>query len=31
VLSIGKLGVEQASYYERQVARGRDDYYSGKG
>jgi len=31
VLSIGKLGAEQASYYERQVARGRDDYYSGKG
>jgi len=31
VLSIGKLGAEQASYYERQVAHGRDDYYSGKG
>jgi conjugative relaxase-like TrwC/TraI family protein len=31
VLSIGKLGADQAGYYERQVARGRDDYYSGKG
>lgn len=31
MLSIGKLGAEQAGYYERQVARGRDDYYSGKG
>jgi len=31
MLSIGKLGVDQADYYERQVARGRDDYYSGKG
>ena len=31
MLSIGKLGAEQAGYYERQVANGRDDYYSGKG
>ena len=31
MLSIGKLGAEQAGYYERQVADGRDDYYSGKG
>jgi conjugative relaxase-like TrwC/TraI family protein len=31
VLSIGKLTVEQSRYYERQVARGRDDYYSGRG
>ena len=31
MLSIGKLGAEQAGYYERQVAHGRDDYYSGKG
>jgi conjugative relaxase-like TrwC/TraI family protein len=31
VLSIGKLAAGQASYYERQVARGRDDYYSGRG
>jgi conjugative relaxase-like TrwC/TraI family protein len=31
VLSIGKLTVEQARYYERQVAQGRDDYYSGRG
>jgi hypothetical protein len=30
VLSIGKLGAEQAGYYERQVANGRDDYYSGQ-
>ena len=31
VLSIGKLGADQAGYYERQVAKGRDDYYSGRG
>ena len=31
VLSIGKLTVEQSRYYERQVAQGRDDYYSGRG
>ena len=31
MLSIGKLTVEQSRYYERQVARGRDDYYSGRG
>jgi conjugative relaxase-like TrwC/TraI family protein len=31
VLSIGKLTVEQSRYYERQVAHGRDDYYSGRG
>jgi conjugative relaxase-like TrwC/TraI family protein len=31
VLSIGKLGADQAGYYERQVANGRDDYYSGRG
>jgi conjugative relaxase-like TrwC/TraI family protein len=31
VLSIGKLAAGQAGYYERQVARGRDDYYSGRG
>jgi conjugative relaxase-like TrwC/TraI family protein len=31
VLSIGKLTVEQSRYYERQVAQGRDDYYSGQG
>ena len=31
MLSIGKLGADQAGYYERQVAHGRDDYYSGKG
>ena len=31
MLSIGKLTVEQARYYERQVAQGRDDYYSGRG
>jgi conjugative relaxase-like TrwC/TraI family protein len=31
MLSIGKLASGQASYYERQVARGRDDYYSGRG
>src|SRR4051794_2308245 len=31
MLSIGKLAAGQASYYERQVAQGRDDYYSGRG
>ncbi len=31
MLSIGKLVPGQASYYERQVAEGRDDYYSGRG
>ena len=31
VLSIGKLTVEQSRYYERRVAQGRDDYYSGSG
>src|SRR3954447_25964994 len=31
MLSIGKLASGQASYYERQVACGRDDYYSGRG
>jgi conjugative relaxase-like TrwC/TraI family protein len=31
VLSIGKLTVAQSRYYERQVAQGRDDYYSGRG
>src|ERR671910_15817 len=31
MLSIGKLSAGQVSYYERQVARGRDDYYSGRG
>ena len=31
MLSIGKLTVEQSRYYERQVAQGSDDYYSGRG
>jgi len=31
VLSIGKLVVGQQRYYERQVAQGGDDYYSGRG
>ena len=31
MLSIGKLTVEQSRYYERQVAHGHDDYYSGRG
>ena len=31
MLSIGKLTVEQSRYHERQVAHGRDDYYSGRG
>ncbi|MGI8803928.1 MAG: MobF family relaxase [Solirubrobacteraceae bacterium] len=31
MLTIGKLGLGQQKYYEKQVARGRDDYYSGRG
>lgn len=31
VLSVGKLAQGQERYYERQVARGADDYYSGRG
>jgi conjugative relaxase-like TrwC/TraI family protein len=31
MLSVGKLAQGQERYYERQVAHGRDDYYSGKG
>jgi TrwC relaxase len=31
VLSIGKLVAGQERYYEQQVARGRDDYYAGRG
>src|SRR5579863_9763667 len=31
MLSIGKLALGQHLYYERQVAHGEDDYYSGKG
>jgi conjugative relaxase-like TrwC/TraI family protein len=31
MLSIGKIALGQHRYYERQVADGRDDYYSGKG
>jgi conjugative relaxase-like TrwC/TraI family protein len=31
VLSIGKLVLGQQRYYERQVARGGDDYYTGRG
>lgn len=31
VLSIGKLTAAQTGYYERQVAQGLDDYYSGRG
>ena len=31
MLSIGKLVVGQQRYYERQVAQGGDDYYSGRG
>jgi conjugative relaxase-like TrwC/TraI family protein len=30
-LSIGKIARGQHEYYERQVARGEDDYYSGRG
>jgi conjugative relaxase-like TrwC/TraI family protein len=31
VLSIGSLSVGQTEYYERKVARGMEDYYSGEG
>jgi conjugative relaxase-like TrwC/TraI family protein len=31
MLSIGKIGLGQHRYYEQQVARGGDDYYSGRG
>ncbi len=31
MLSIGKIAHGQHRYYERQVARGEDDYYSGRG
>lgn len=31
MLSIGKLGAQQIGYYENTVAKGQDDYYSGKG
>lgn len=31
MLSIGKLANGQQQYYERQVAEGKDDYYSGRG
>jgi conjugative relaxase-like TrwC/TraI family protein len=31
MLSIGKLGIGHCAYYERSVAQGADDYYSGKG
>jgi conjugative relaxase-like TrwC/TraI family protein len=31
VLSIGKIALGQHRYYERQVAHGRDDYYTGRG
>ena len=31
MLSIGKLALGQHRYYEQQVARGGDDYYSGRG
>src|SRR5437879_12891689 len=31
VLSVAKLAPEHATYYERSVARGRDDYYAGRG
>jgi conjugative relaxase-like TrwC/TraI family protein len=31
VLSIGKLAVGQERYYERQVAQGLDDYFTGRG
>jgi conjugative relaxase-like TrwC/TraI family protein len=31
VLSIGKLALGQQAYYERSVAQGQDDYYSGRG
>ncbi len=31
MLSIGKLALGQQAYYAKQVAQGRDDYYSGRG
>jgi conjugative relaxase-like TrwC/TraI family protein len=31
MLSIGKIAAGQHRYYEQQVARGADDYYSGRG
>jgi len=31
MLSIGKLALGQQAYYAKQVAHGRDDYYSGRG
>jgi conjugative relaxase-like TrwC/TraI family protein len=31
MLSIGKIALGQHRYYERQVAQGQDDYYSGRG
>ena len=31
MLSIGKIALGQHRYYEQQVARGGDDYYSGIG
>jgi conjugative relaxase-like TrwC/TraI family protein len=31
VVSIGKIAVGQHAYYEQQVARGADDYYTGRG
>jgi hypothetical protein len=31
VLSIGSLSAGQTEYYERKVARGMEDYYSGEG
>ncbi len=31
MLSIGKIALGQHRYYERQVAGGGDDYYSGRG
>jgi conjugative relaxase-like TrwC/TraI family protein len=31
MLSIGKLALGQQAYYEKQVAQGRDDYYTGRG
>jgi hypothetical protein len=31
LLSVAKLTLGQEAYYERQVARGLDDYYAGRG
>ena len=31
VLSIGKLVAGQERYYQRQIAKGLDDYYAGRG